>query len=221
MPETNFTLLYDILRAEKEFSAILDTYRMQRLERNPHPMLITGLAEGARDMFYAAMVSELRRLSPDKPVLCIPSDEKELLKIQTDLSEAGLRVMVYPLRDFIFHNVTASREYEHERLAALCAIQKNTCDAVLAVPDAALQYTIPRKILEERSFTIDIDLDYDLNGIVNALSDAGYVRCDLVDGVGEYALRGGILDIYPAHGTNPVRMEFFGDMIDQMGIFDH
>ena len=145
MPETNFTLLYDILRAEKEFSAILDTYRMQRLERNPHPMLITGLAEGARDMFYAAMVSELRRLSPDKPVLCIPSDEKELLKIQTDLSEAGLRVMVYPLRDFIFHNVTASREYEHERLAALCAIQKNTCDAVLAVPDAALQYTIPRK----------------------------------------------------------------------------
>ena len=220
MPETNFTLLYDILRAEKEFSAILDTYRMQRLERNPHPMLVTGLAEGARDIFYAAMVTELRKLSPDRPVLCIPSDEKELLKIQTDLSEAGLRVMVYPLRDFIFHNVTASREYEHERLAALCAIQKNTCDAVLAVPDAALQYTIPRKILEERSFTIDIDLDYDLNGIVNALSDAGYVRCDLVDGVGEYALRGGILDIYPAHGTNPVRMEFFGDMIDQMGIFD-
>ena len=86
MPETNFTLLYDILRAEKEFSAILDTYRMQRLERNPHPMLITGLAEGARDMFYAAMVSELRRLSPDKPVLCIPSDEKELLK----RLEAGL-----------------------------------------------------------------------------------------------------------------------------------
>ena len=48
---TTFTPLYDQMRAEKEFGAILETYRMQRLERNPHPMLVTGLSEGAKDVF--------------------------------------------------------------------------------------------------------------------------------------------------------------------------
>lgn len=217
---TTFTPLYDQMRAEKEFGAILETYRMQRLERNPHPMLVTGLSEGAKDVFYAAVTAELRRLSPERPVLCIPSDEKELLKLQNDLSEAGLRVVVYPLRDFIFHNVTASREYEHERLSALCAVLSNSCDAVLAVPDAALQYTIPRDTLAGRTMTVSSSEEYELDNLVNALTAAGYVRCELVDGVGEFAVRGGILDVFPAHSDNPVRMEFFGDEIDQMGVFD-
>ena len=215
-----FTILYDQMRTEKEFGAILETYRMQRLERNPHPMLVTGLSEGAKDVFYAAMTAELRKLSPDRPVLCIPSDEKELLKLQNDLQEAGLSTVVYPLRDFIFHNITASHEFEHERIAALCAILSNTCDAVLAVPDAALQYTIPKETLLHHTLTISASGEYTLNSLLDALTSAGYVRCELVDGVGEFAVRGGILDVFPAQNENPVRIEFFGDEIDQMGIFD-
>ncbi len=217
---TIFTPLYEEMRAEKEFGAILETYRMQRLERNPHPMLVTGLAEGARDVFFASVVTELRKLSPDRPVLCIPSDEKEQLKLQNDLEEAGLRVAVYPLRDFIFHNVTSSHEYEHARIAALCAITDNSCDAVLCVPDAALQYTIPPEILSARTVTVRVSEEYALDRLIDALAAAGYTRCDLVDGVGEYAVRGGILDVWPAHAQSPVRMEFFGDEIDSMGIFD-
>ncbi len=220
MSEPRFTILYERMRAEKEFSAILDTYRMQRLERTPHPMLVTGLSEGARDVFWAAAVAELRRQSADRPVLCIPPDEKEQLKLRCDLEEAGLRVAVYPLRDLQFRNMTSSREYEHARIAVLCAILRNDVDAVLAVPDAALQYTLPQSVLQSRSFTIYEDMDYDMEGIVGALCDAGYVRCDLVDGIGEFAVRGGILDLYPAHSPNPIRMEFYGDMIDSMGVFD-
>ncbi|MGM9624416.1 MAG: CarD family transcriptional regulator, partial [Eubacteriales bacterium] len=215
-----FTPLYEQMNTEKEFRAILETYRMQRLERNPHPMLITGLSDGAKDVFYAAMTAQLRKLSPDRPVLCIAPDEKELLKLQNDLQEAGLTVAVYPVRDFIFHNVTASREYEHERLSALCAVLSNSCDAVLTVPDAALQYTVPREILQERSLRISAAEEYSLDDLQEALNAAGYTRTELVDGVGAYAVRGGILDVFPAHAENPVRMEFFGDEIDQMGVFD-
>ncbi len=213
-------LLQDMVRQEKEYAAILQTYRMQRLERTQHPLLITGLSEGARDVFYAAVTADLRKLSPDKPVLCILPDEKEQLKLQTVLTEAGLRVCIFPFRDFVFHNVTASREYEHERLSALCAILSNSCDAVLAVPDAALQYTVPKTWLENRTMTISADAEYDLEKLTQMLIDAGYTRSELVDGVGEFAVRGGILDVYPALSAHPVRMEFFGDEIDRMCYFD-
>ncbi len=213
-------LLYRAICAEKEYAAILENYRMQCHERTPRPMLITGLSDGARDAFYAAAVKDLRALSPQIPVLCVLPDEKEILKMQATLSGIGLRTAVYPLRDFVFYPVTASREFEQQRIGVLCAIRQNTCDVVLTVPDAALQYTIPPDVLSRACFTVSADEETALTVLTERLSAAGYTRCDLVDGVGEYAVRGGIVDIFPSGAQNPVRMEFFGDDIDSMGIFD-
>ena len=213
-------LLPNAIRCEKEYQAILDTYRMQAHERNPRPMLITGLAEGARDAFYAAVISDLRKLRPDIPVLCILPDEKEILKMQAILSDTSLSAAVFTMRDFVFYNVTSSREYEQQRIGVLCAVLDNTVDVVLTTPDAALQYTVPEDVLEGARFSLSADGTYDLDELITRLSDAGYRRCDLVDGVGEFAVRGGILDVFPSGAKNPVRMEFFGDEIDSMGVFD-
>ncbi|CUP59600.1 Transcription-repair-coupling factor [Flavonifractor plautii] len=61
---------------------------------------------------------------------------------------------------------------------------------------------------------------YDLGELAGTLAAAGYTRCEQVEGVGQFALRGGILDFFsPAH-PKPVRVEFFGDEIDAMGLFD-
>ena len=61
---------------------------------------------------------------------------------------------------------------------------------------------------------------FDLNQLAEDLSAAGYVRCEQVEGVGQFALRGGILDLYSPAMEAPVRVEFFGDEIDAMGVFD-
>ena len=213
-------LLLDALRAEPEYRAILDNCRAQKNERKPHPMVVTGLSEGARDSFFGAVITDLRALSPACPVLVLLPDEKELLRTQAALGEAGLRTLAYPLRDFNFHNITASRDYEHERLAVLCAVLENTCDAVLTTPDAALQYTMPMEVLTEKCLLLSLDKPCDFDGLTETLVDMGYSRCELVDGMGEFAVRGGILDIFPAFGEYPVRIDFFGDEIDQMGTFD-
>ena len=61
---------------------------------------------------------------------------------------------------------------------------------------------------------------HDLGELAGTLAAAGYTRCEQVEGVGQFALRGGILDFFsPAH-PKPVRVEFFGDEIDAMGLFD-
>ena len=213
-------LLLDALRAEPEYRAILDNFKTQRVVRKAHPMVVSGLSEGARDSFFGAVVTDLRALCPEIPALLILPDEKELLRTQAALSGAGLRALSYPVRDFNFHNITASREYEHERLSVLCAVLENTCDAVLTTPDAALQYTIPPETLKERRLTLTLDTSCELEALTEKLVAMGYSRTDLVDGMGEFAVRGGILDIFPAFGGTPVRIDFFGDEIDQMGTFD-
>lgn len=60
----------------------------------------------------------------------------------------------------------------------------------------------------------------DLAQLAEALSAAGYIRCDQVEGVGQFALRGGILDVYAPGMDAPARVEFFGDEVDAMGSFD-
>ncbi len=213
-------LLPNAVRAEKEYKAILETYRMQTHERSPRPMLVTGLSFGARDAFYAAVIADLRALCPQNPVLCILPDEKEILKMQAILADTALSVAVFPMRDFVFYNVTSSREYEQQRIGVLCGVLDNTVDVVLATPDAALQFTIPAPILKKARFSLSSDGTYDLETLITRLTEAGYTRTELVDGVGEFAVRGGILDVFPSGSENPVRMEFFGDEIDSMGMFD-
>jgi transcription-repair coupling factor (superfamily II helicase) len=56
--------------------------------------------------------------------------------------------------------------------------------------------------------------------LIARLLQAGYSRCDLVEGVGQFAVRGGILDVFSPSADNPIRLEFFGDELDTMGCFD-
>ncbi len=62
--------------------------------------------------------------------------------------------------------------------------------------------------------------EYNVDDLVARLTRAGYTRSSLVEGVGQFALRGGILDVYSPACENPLRAEFFGDELDTMGYFD-
>ena len=61
---------------------------------------------------------------------------------------------------------------------------------------------------------------YDLNELCDRLTAAGYARCEQVEGPGQFAVRGGILDFYSPAAEQPVRAEFWGDELDSMGVFD-
>ena len=213
-------LITDSILLEGETSEILKLIDSRRHE-STHPILVSGLSEGARVVFYAAVIRKVRE-KYKIPALIIVSDEKEGLRIFNALSELSLKPLSYPLRDFVFHNIVSSREYEHERLKALSAFvtPDSPYDCVIATPDAAMQYTMPIAFLKEGTLTIDRDEKCDLSELVSYLEANGYVRSDMVDGVGQYSVRGGIVDIYPPYAENPVRIELFDDEIDQMGLID-
>ncbi|MBQ0102122.1 MAG: hypothetical protein KBT31_04950, partial [Firmicutes bacterium] len=202
---------------ESEYRNLVNELSIQRERAIPRPSRMTGISDGLRPLLIAALSNDVKRSSP---LLVVVKDEKEMLKMHNNLAELGVSSIPYRYRDFVFHDVTASRESEQERIAALSAILSNSCDAVITTPDACVQYTVPSEKLLSSRVEIRADEPLDLDSLVSTLIGGGYVRTDMVDAVGQFSVRGGIIDIFPAGYEYPVRIELFGDDIDSMSFFD-
>lgn len=188
----------------------------QAVESNALPAVATGLSGIHKVTIINALVQDT-----NKTALLLAADEAEAQRICQDLTSMGLRSFIYPTRDFTFRNVeSASREYEHQRIQVLSRILKHDCDVVVACMDAALQYTIPPNELEGRMIELKKGQTVSLEQVVQSLVRCGYVRAEQIDGTGQFAVRGGILDFFTPDAPYPVRIEFWGDEIDTIGLFD-
>jgi transcription-repair coupling factor (superfamily II helicase) len=142
--------------------------------------------------------------------------------MRESLAAFGLRTAHFPNRDLNMYNISASREFEQARLSLLVSLRRGELDAVIAAPEAALSYTIPQGVLAENLIKISLDSEISPAELVNRLVSAGYIRSSLAEGAGQFAQRGGIVDIcyFNAGVTSALRIEFFGDEIDRMGYYD-
>lgn len=215
----NVNLITGSIKKEREYNNIIKTLTEQTKLKKALPLLITGLSEGARFALYASLTEDIKNIYGRGCLLIVP-DEKEALKLSNSFLDCGFQPLVYPSRDFIFHNITSSHEYEHERLAVLSAVINDKYDVVITTPDAALQYTIPAGVLKSVVKHIKNGESYSISELIDFLIFSGYVRVDMVEGTGQFSVRGGIADIFPPHNEYPIRIDFFGDEIEQMGIFD-
>ena len=124
-------------------------------------------------------------------------------------------------RSFVFHSIaTVSRQWEHRRLDLLWRLRRGELPCLVATVEALQQRTLPPQVLDSACTVLEPGQQADLNRLTEALTAAGYVRCDQVEGAGQFALRGGILDVYSPGMAAPVRAEFWGDELDTMGTFD-
>ena len=113
-----------------------------------------------------------------------------------------------------------SHEFEHIRLGALSKILAGEFTAVVCSVNAACQFTMPPQELKKRTLKIKQGDTVSLSELAEKLVFAGYSRYDQVDGVSQFALRGGIADIFPPGNSEPVRIEFWGDSVDTLSTFD-
>ena len=205
-------LLTAALNGMPEFQQLLSA-----LEGGRSPAALSGAAAIHRCHMAAGV-----GLITGRPVVVICADETEGARLARDLAAfAGVPVPVLGPRDFTFHNAAAlSRQWEHRRLALMRALAQGKLPLLVATVEGLLQRTIPLKTLERCCRELKIGGVYDLNELAEDLSAAGYARCEQVEGVGQFALRGGILDVFSPGMDRPVRVEFFGDEVDAMGVFD-
>ncbi len=223
-------LIPQALRAETEYKALVadltEAFRGRSL-----PFAVCGLCEGASDAMLAALLNDLGKKHAGAALIVLP-EEKECVRLQQLLTNYGIRAAFFTARDLTFYNITASHEYEHERLSVLWRLLGGDLDVVLTTPDAAIGFTVSHERLKNATIALDAESVVDPAALAARLSAAGYARVDLVEGAGQFAVRGGILDIYAPNlralaaggsmilRSAPIRVEFFGDEIDRMGVFD-
>nr|WP_325238813.1 transcription-repair coupling factor [uncultured Oscillibacter sp.] len=190
---------------------------LRRVEDGGCPAAVTGLQPVQRACLGAAVARAAGR-----PAVFVCGDEGEARQLAGDL-EALLEEPPVTLlsREWQLRpGAVSSREWERGRLAALYAMAQGAPRAVVATADALMARTLPPALLKDLSVTLRAGERQDLNQLTDRLLAAGYARCQQVEGVGQFALRGGILDVFSPLMDQPVRCEFFDDEIDSMGAFD-
>lgn len=180
------------------------------------PCVVSGTCDSARPFLVASIMKDLQK----KAIVVVP-EEKEAQAVAEILRLFYKKILYYPSRDFVFENVTAySREWEHERLSVQNAVLKGEYDAIVTVPDALMQYTMPREVFEENAFVLSRGGITSQNEVCVKLESMGYSRTEIVEGIGQFSVRGGIIDIFTPNYNYPVRIDFWGDEIDLIGLFD-
>ena len=188
-----------------------------RVENGGCPAVLTGTAPVQRACIGAAVAAGTGR-----PAVFLCADEREARQLAGDSqSLTGQEPVTLLAREWQFRpNAVASREWERSRLAALYRMASGAVPAVVATIDALMTRTLPPQRLAALSVTLRPGDRVELGALTERLVQAGYSRCEQVEGVGQFAIRGGILDVFSPLMEQPVRCEFFDDEVDSLGAFD-
>ncbi|MBR5294213.1 MAG: transcription-repair coupling factor [Oscillospiraceae bacterium] len=178
---------------------------------------VTGLGQINRSHLIAGLRRELER-----PIVVICQDDMTAKRLQQELAAfLGETAPVLPSRELtLYDTAVVSRAWEQKRLKQLYDLASGRTGLQIMTWETLSQRTIPPAVLNRAAFTLEVGREYPLEELTEKLIHAGYTRCGMVEGPGQFALRGGIVDIYSPAEERPFRAEFFGDELDTMGYFD-
>ena len=187
------------------------------LESGGLPALISGLSPVHRANLAAALYNRLQM-----PLFALCADDTAAESFGRDLAAmTGREVTVLGMRDFVFYPAEAvSRPAEQKRIAALYKLAAGQCEITVASVSGLMQRTFPPALLRRAAYEVSDGASCPPEEVEDALLRCGYVKCEQVEGPGQYARRGGILDFYSPADPEPVRIEFWGDDVDSMAHFD-
>ena len=181
------------------------------------PALVSGLGPIHRAHLAAAMALQCGR-----PLCVVTPDDASAEAMAGDLkSFLGGNVEMVVAREYTFYaSESVSRQTEQRRLRAFDALLSDTPPAVVMTAAALLERTMPPAVMARASFTLKNGGEMAPEDLIDRLVRSGYRQAEQVEGPGQIARRGGIMDLWSAGAEAPVRLEFWGDEIDSIHAFD-
>jgi transcription-repair coupling factor (superfamily II helicase) len=173
-----------------------------------------------RPLLLAALLEDDRGLA-GRPALLVAADDRAARDLAADLRAflTPRRVRLYPSRGTGYaSSVTPPPHLVGLRIDALDALTREA-DAIVVASAVALAEAVPDASLRPAGFEIAKGDEIDLGAVAEDLVAAGYERVEQVEERGQFAVRGGILDVYPATEERAVRVELFGDEVESMRWF--
>ena len=193
-----------------EYSALVQAAQEQK------SVAITGVGQINRSHMIAGLRRQISR-----PLVLICQDDIAARRLQEELKAfLGETAHILPSRELtLYDSAVVSRAWEQKRLRQLHALKLGQTPIQILTWEALSQRTMPPAVLLQAAFTLKTGMEYQIEDLILRLVHAGYSRCAMVEGPGQFAVRGGILDIYSPAADRPFRCEFFGDELDTMGYF--
>ncbi|HKQ55314.1 MAG TPA: CarD family transcriptional regulator, partial [Methyloceanibacter sp.] len=187
-----------------------------------------AVAAGVPEGFDALLLGELARGAAGRAmaILHVARDGNRLATLEEALGffAPDVEVLSFPAWDGVpYDRVAPNAETIAQRIATLAALA-NRLDAnkpliVLTTVNAVVQRVPPRDFIAASSLKLQPGNVIGMQELIGRLEISGYVRSGTVTDPGQYAVRGGILDLYPP-GREPIRLDFFGDTLEQLRAFD-
>lgn len=195
----------------KEYQSILND-----INGNFFPFGVLGAIHIQKAFLLHSIVEDTGR----RMMLLVP-DEGTATKMAEDLRAFGTSAMVCPAKEISFlSDQIRSKDYEQQRMGALCSWLLGNTNVLILSAEAALQKTVPPQTLKSRIFRLTRGETVELEQLLASLVSAGYSRAEEVEGKGQFAVRGGIVDFFPPDRNMPLRMELWGDEIDTIAEFE-
>ena len=185
---------------------------------------VSGLLPTAK----ALLLVLLRRVA-ERPFILVVNDNRAIedfvpvLRGFCELTAAcdPESIVGLPARDVLpFQNLSPHPELQEERATALWKIATGKAGIVVTPIAATAILQRPAEYYSDLARTLRRGESFDLENLLGHLNTVGYSSADVVEMPGEYAVRGGILDVYSPEAERPVRVEFFGDEVDSIRRFD-
>jgi transcription-repair coupling factor (superfamily II helicase) len=185
---------------------------------------VSGLSPTAK-----ALLLVLLRRAAERPLIVVVNDNRALedftpvLRGFSELTAAcdPESVVSLPARDVLpFQNLSPHPELQEERATALWKIATGRASIVVAPIAATAILQRSAEYYTDLARTLRRGESFDVENLLAHLNTVGYAAADVVEMPGQYALRGGILDVYSPEAERPVRIEFFGDEVDSIRRFD-
>ena len=204
-------LILDLLRRLPDYP------RLRAALEGAQAVGVSGAAQINRSHLIAALCRDTAR-----PAVVVCQDEMAARRTQSELAAfLGAEAPILPTRDLMFYDASAiSRGWEQQRLRCLYDLARGKTPLLLTTLEAFSLRTMPKAQLFSAAMRLLPGAQLELEELISRLLHAGYSRCSLVEGAGQFSVRGGIVDIFSPAEERPVRLEFFGDEIDTMGYFD-
>ena len=187
-------------------------------------LMVDGVADGYEAFALAALAAEI---GGDGPLLFVARDGQRLPAIAEALAFAApeLPVLEFPAWDCLpYDRVSPGSDAAARRLDAMASMvtlgKKPHRAIILTTANAILQRVPPAASVEAQTFQARAGNQIDMNVLIGRLENSGFERVATVRDVGEFAVRGGILDLFAPGATEALRLDFFGDTLELIRVFD-
>ena len=194
----------------------------ERLKDPSAQMAVEGFSGASRALFLAQLKKNIKR-----PIVVLTAGQNTGETLLGDLKYFFRHEKIRDAPQFFpawetlpYEHISPLTEVSGERLFILDQLMHGNCPFLVVPIEAVMQCVVPKSVLRKQVFPLKKGDSLDREFLEACLVDNGYTRVHMVEGRGEFSVRGDIVDLFQSAFSNPIRVEFFGDQVESLREFD-